>query len=63
MSTFTAKSCAKVDPVKDMHLEAGLAAVFVEAPSDIVSGDDAVVPNSAWEGLCSAYDALDSAFQ
>jgi len=47
----------------DMHLEAGLAAVFVEAPSDITSGDDAVVPNSAWEGLCDAYYALDSAFQ
>jgi iron transport multicopper oxidase len=55
--------CAKVDPVPDMHLEAGLAAVFVEAPSDIISGDDAVVPNSAWEGLCDAYYALDSAFQ
>ena len=46
-----------------MHLEAGLAAVFVEAPSDIVSGDDAVVPNAAWEGLCDAYYALDPALR
>ena len=60
---FSLNPCAKVDPVQDMHLEAGLAAVFVEAPSDIISGDDAVVPNSAWEGLCDAYYALDSAFQ
>ena len=43
-----------------MHLEPGLAAVFVEAPSNITSGHDAVVPNS---GLCDAYNALDSAFQ
>jgi len=46
-----------------MHLEAGLAAVFVEAPSDIINGGDAVVPNLAWEGLCDAYSALDPAFQ
>jgi hypothetical protein len=46
-----------------MHLEAGLAAVFVEAPSDIRSGASAVVPNAAWEGLCKAYYALGSAFQ
>lgn len=53
----------RVDFVQDMHLEAGLAAVFVEAPSEIRSGDNAVVPNSAWEGLCGAYNALDPAFQ
>jgi len=53
----------KVDPVQDMHLEAGLAAVFVEAPSEITSGDDAVVPNEAWEGLCDAYYALDPEFR
>jgi len=53
----------KVDPVQDMHLEAGLAAVFVEAPSEITSGDDAVVPNEAWKGLCDAYYALDPEFR
>ena len=46
-----------------MHLEAGLAVVFAEAPDEIASGADAVDPNDEFDQLCPIYNALSSALQ
>jgi len=46
-----------------MHLEAGLAAVFIEDPNGTRDGPKSVVPDPAWQGLCKAYNALDPALQ
>ncbi|CAE6447279.1 unnamed protein product [Rhizoctonia solani] len=42
----------------DWHLEAGLALVFAEAPSQIRQGAQSVRPNNAWNQLCPKYAAL-----
>lgn len=47
----------------DMHLEAGLAVVFAEAPSEIASGADSVDPDDEWDGLCPIYNALPADMQ
>jgi len=36
-----------------MHLEAGLAAVFIEDPNGMCDGPQSVVPNPARDGLCN----------
>ena len=46
-----------------MHLEAGLAALFVEDPHGTREGSKSVRPDPAWEGLCKAYYELDPALQ
>ena len=46
-----------------MHLEAGLAALFVEDPQGTRDGPKSVRPDPAWEGLCKAYYELDPALQ
>ncbi|KAF8521720.1 laccase [Hysterangium stoloniferum] len=47
----------------DWHLEAGLAAVFAESPTDIQNGPQSVQPNEAWQQLCGIYNALDPSLQ
>lgn len=42
----------------DMHFEAGLAVVFAEAPTEVVSGPDSVDPGDDWDALCPIYNAL-----
>ena len=54
---------ATLPPSLDMHLEAGLAALFIEDPQGTRDGPKSVVPDPAWEGLCDAYYALDPALQ
>nr|AIZ72726.1 laccase G [Trametes hirsuta] len=41
----------------DFHLEAGFAMVFSEDTDEVVSFN---TPSTAWENLCTTYDALDS---
>ncbi|EUC56627.1 oxidorectuctase, putative [Rhizoctonia solani AG-3 Rhs1AP] len=47
----------------DWHLEAGLALVFAEAPSEVRQGTQSVQPNQAWEQLCPKYQALPTDLQ
>jgi iron transport multicopper oxidase len=42
----------------DLHLQAGLAVVFAEAPDDVLSGADSVDPDDEWDELCPIYNAL-----
>ncbi|KAG6913477.1 hypothetical protein DXG01_006550 [Tephrocybe rancida] len=42
----------------DWHLEAGLAVVFAEAPSDQRSGPQAQIIKQTWLDLCPIYQAL-----
>jgi iron transport multicopper oxidase len=44
----------------DMHLEAGLAAVFIEDPKGT---KELVKPDPAWQGLCDSYYKLDPSLQ
>ncbi|CEL60162.1 laccase, multicopper oxidase, benzenediol:oxygen oxidorectuctase [Rhizoctonia solani AG-1 IB] len=47
----------------DWHLEAGLALVFAEAPSEIRQGSQAVQPSGSWNQLCPKYAALPAELQ
>ncbi|KDN49176.1 hypothetical protein RSAG8_02529, partial [Rhizoctonia solani AG-8 WAC10335] len=47
----------------DWHLEAGLALVFAEAPSEARTGAQRVVPAPGWDQLCPKYAALSSGLQ
>ncbi|KAJ7579850.1 laccase 3 [Mycena floridula] len=47
----------------DWHLEAGLAIVFAESPSENISGDQSQVTPADWEQLCPDYNALAPEFQ
>ncbi|KAG8840014.1 hypothetical protein FRC20_005838 [Serendipita sp. 405] len=42
----------------DLHLDAGLAVVFAEAPEDVAAGADSVDPDDSWDDLCPIYNAL-----
>ncbi|KAG8807840.1 hypothetical protein FRC17_004239, partial [Serendipita sp. 399] len=47
----------------DLHLDAGLAVVFAEAPEDVIAGSDSVDPEDSWDDLCPIYNALPLADQ
>ncbi|GAB1526092.1 Multicopper oxidase [Rhizoctonia solani] len=47
----------------DWHLEAGLAVVFAEAPSETRTGAQRVVPAPGWDQLCPKYASLPAALQ
>ncbi|QRW22339.1 Multicopper oxidase [Rhizoctonia solani] len=47
----------------DWHLEAGLAVVFAEAPSEIRAGTQKVTTSSSWDQLCPKYQALSADLQ
>lgn len=47
----------------DWHLEAGLAVVFGEAPSENIAGPQSQIQTAEWEALCPAYDDLAPEFQ
>ncbi|CAE6492618.1 unnamed protein product [Rhizoctonia solani] len=47
----------------DWHLEAGLAAVFAEAPNEQRNGPLAIQPSPGWSELCPKYAALPPALQ
>ncbi|KAF7358305.1 Laccase-2 [Mycena venus] len=47
----------------DWHLEAGLAVVFGESPSDNISGPKSQIQTSQWKEFCPTYDDLAPEFQ
>ncbi|KAF7342452.1 putative Laccase-1 [Mycena venus] len=47
----------------DWHLEAGLAVVFGESPSDNISGPKSQIQTPQWKELCPTYDDLAPEFQ
>ncbi|PPQ89788.1 hypothetical protein CVT25_008167 [Psilocybe cyanescens] len=47
----------------DWHLEAGLAVVFAEAPTEQVSGPTSQIIKQEWLDLCPIYNALPAALQ
>ncbi|KAF9468169.1 laccase [Collybia nuda] len=47
----------------DWHLEAGLAVVFAEAPTDNVSGPNSQITPADWKNLCPLYNELKPEFQ
>ncbi|KAJ7174854.1 laccase [Mycena filopes] len=47
----------------DWHLEAGLAVVFGESPSDNIAGPQSQIQTPDWKQLCPIYDDLAPEFQ